>query len=147
VDPAHRSSTLSPQAPLHLLVRTSTNGVGWGPRHDLTGGAGAVGADFPAIAAGTSSGDSRLAFQDDRNGPRSWDTWYRQTSDSGRTWTPAARLSDRGSGAPYKHADGYVFPYGDYLGMAVDAAGTTFAIWGEGPGYLGPGGTWYTRGS
>jgi hypothetical protein len=41
---------------------------------------------------------------------------------------------------------GYRFPYGDYLGIAVDDAGSNYVIWGEGDSYEGPGGTWYTRG-
>jgi hypothetical protein len=42
--------------------------------------------------------------------------------------------------------EGYVFPYGDYFGMATDALGTNFVIWGEGTGCAGDGGSWYTRG-
>jgi hypothetical protein len=41
---------------------------------------------------------------------------------------------------------GYSFVYGDYYEIAIDDLGTTHIIWGEGTGYVGPGGSWYTRG-
>ena len=56
------------------------------------------------------------------------------------------RLSDAAGGAPYKSAAGYAFPYGDYLGLAVDFLGTNHVMWGEGTGVLSGGGSWYTRG-
>jgi hypothetical protein len=59
------------------------------------------------------------------------------------------RLSNLGSGAPYKTSAGYTFPFGDYGGLAVDSAGTNFAIWGEGDGIYtggGTGGSWWVRG-
>jgi hypothetical protein len=85
-------------------------------------------------------------------------TLYVRTSTDGVTWTArtdigqntgdtAVRLSDQGSGAPYKTTNGYAFPYGDYLDIAVTSTGTNIVIWGEGPNYVGPGGTWSTRGA
>ena len=56
------------------------------------------------------------------------------------------RLSNLGSGAPYKTSSGFAFTYGDYFSMAVQA-GKSYVIWGEGPNYVGPGGTWSTIGS
>ncbi len=57
-----------------------------------------------------------------------------------------ARLSDRGSGAPYKTPEGYLFPYGDYFGIAADRMGRNYVIWGEGTGRGTGGGSWFTRG-
>ncbi|MBV8344131.1 MAG: exo-alpha-sialidase, partial [Candidatus Eremiobacteraeota bacterium] len=99
----------------------------------------------PAVVAGPSAGDFRLVWQDDRNGARAWNTWYARSADGGATWSTALRLSDRGSGAPYKHGDGYGFPFGDYLGLAVDSRGVDHVIWGEGGAIYFPGGTWWTR--
>ena len=65
---------------------------------------------------------------------------------SPRSWSAAMRLSDLGSGASYKTAAGYAFPYGDYFEIAVDGTGRNHVIWAEGTSYDGPGGTWYTRG-
>lgn len=99
-----------------------------------------------AIAAAPGAGDFRLVWQDDRNGPRSWNTWYARSLDSGATWSAATRLSNRATGGAYKHAGGYDFPFGDYLGLSVDSAGTAHVIWGEGSAIYVPGGTWWTRG-
>jgi hypothetical protein len=75
----------------------------------------------PALAAyGTR--DFRLVWQDNRDGEHAWNT------------------------APYKHAGGYDFPFGDYLGLSVDAEGVNHVIWGEGSAVYVPGGTWWTRG-
>jgi hypothetical protein len=99
----------------------------------------------PAIAA-AAGGDFHLVWQDNRNGEKAWNTWYSQSADGGATWSRAIRLSDKGSGAPYKHGAGYDFPFGDYLGLAVDAQGVNDIVWGEGSAVYVPGGTWWTRG-
>jgi hypothetical protein len=52
-------------------------------------------------------------------------------------------LSDRGSGAPYKSAAGFRFPYGDYFGITVDSRGISYLIWSEGTSYDGP---WWAHG-
>jgi hypothetical protein len=131
--------------PQSLYVRTSLNGVNWSSRTELSGGS--VNNSFPAVAKGPSAGDFRVIWQDDRNGSTNrWNTWYRRTTDGGNSWSAAVRLSDQGSGAPYKFSTGYKFPYGDYLELAVDASGRNHFIWGEGDSYNGPGGTWYSRG-
>ncbi|HLF28526.1 MAG TPA: sialidase family protein [Anaerolineae bacterium] len=133
--------------PQRLYVRTSTDGRHWSARQELSNGSAGVKNAFPALAAGPAAGDFRLAWQDDRKGStNAWNTWYRRTKNGGAVWNSAQRLSDLGSGAPYKAAAGYTFPYGDYFEIAVDAAGVAHVIWGEGESFTGPGGTWYTRG-
>jgi hypothetical protein len=44
------------------------------------------------------------------------------------------------SGAGYKTEDGFIEVYGDYGEVGVTNTGKTFAIWGEGYSWLGPGG-------
>jgi len=100
----------------------------------------------PAIAAAPGDGDFRLVWQDDRNGAKSWNTWYARSLDGGATWSSALRLSDRATGGGYKHAAGYDFPFGDYLGLSVDSNGVNHVIWGEGSAVYVPGGTWWTLG-
>lgn len=131
-------------APKDLFVRTSTNGASWGARTEI--GANAGDAGFPVIEAGTGAGDFRVAWQDNRNGATSWNTWYRRTTNGGGTWGTQVRLSDLGGGASYKNANGYAFPYGDYFDLDVNGSGTNFVIWSEGANYVGPGGSWFTRG-
>lgn len=130
------------QAPQHLYARTSSDGVTWSARAEISGTGNDVSKAFPAVAAGPSGGDFRVVWMDDRLG--AWDTWYRRTL--GASWSEPVRLSNRKRGAAYKGALGFGFPYGDYLGVSVDSRGRFSAIWGAGPNYDGPGGTWYTRG-
>jgi hypothetical protein len=131
-------------APKDLYVRTSTNGTSWSARTEI--GANTGDAGFPVIEAGTAAGDFRVAWQDDRNGATSWNTWYRRTTNGGGAWGTQVRLSDLGGGASYKNANGYAFPYGDYFDLDVNGSGTNLVIWSEGANYVGPGGSWFTRG-
>ncbi len=131
------------QAPKDLWVRTSTDGLAWSARTEIglnTGDAG-----FPVIETG-GAGDFRVAWQDNRNGATAWNTWYTRTTNGGGSWSAQIRLSDLGSGAPYKTTNGYAFPYGDYFDLDVNGSGMNFVIWSEGPNFVGPGGTWSTRG-
>ncbi len=47
------------------------------------------------------------------------------------------------SGFGYLHPRGYDADYGDYMQVALTSEGSTFAVWGAGFGYAGPGGTWF----
>jgi hypothetical protein len=135
----------TPGAAQLLYARTSTDGgQTWGPPIPLSEGPAGTNHAFPVVASGPTAGDFRVVWQDDRTGR--WNTWFRQTTDGGHTWTAGLRLSDRPDGAPYKSPDGYGFPYGDYYDLAVDRGGRTHVIWGAGESYAGRGGSWYTKG-
>jgi hypothetical protein len=95
------------------------------------------------MIAATGDGDVRIGWMDDRTGR--WNTFYKRSTDHGERWNGLARLSDRGHGAPYKSPKGFRFPYGDYGMIAIGAKGRTFATWAEGPSFIGPGNTWFTR--
>lgn len=137
----------TPGQPQTLYVRTSTNGTTWGARVQVSD-AGLEHNVFPAVVAGPTAGDFRIVWQGNNDGRSdAWNTWYRRTTNGGSSWGSPIRLSDQTSGAPYKHADGYLFPYGDYLELTVDSSGVNHIIWGEGSSYDGPGGTWYTKGN
>ena len=135
--------TREPQA---MWVSTSDDGINWTPRIQISRSNDEASNGFPAVAAGPAPGDFRVIWQGNNGNPRDWNTYYRQTTDGGVTWGETVKLSDRPGGAPYKKRAGYVFPYGDYLGLSVDGNGTNHAIWGEGASHDGPGGSWYTRG-
>ena len=150
VDPAGRillaySANSTAGAGKTMYARTSTDGLTWTARTDIGQNAGDDG--FPGVEAGPTAGDFRVVWQDGRDGPSAWNTWYRRTTDGGTTWAAQVKLSGQTIGAPYKTAGGYTFPYGDYLDMAVTANGQNVVTWGEGPNYVGPGGTWFTRGA
>src|SRR6059036_1391377 len=136
-----------------MYLRTSSDGVAWSSAALFNDQGDS---NFPAIVAGPTAGDFRLAWQDNRNavcwdcgGLGSWNTWYARTTNGGGTWTASVRLSSLGSGAPYKTPQGYAFPGGDYFGLAVDSSGTNHLIWGEADGssLYCCGGAWYTRGA
>lgn len=134
------------KAPQAMWVSTSDDGLNWTPRVQISQPNPAASNGFPAVAAGPGAGDFRVIWQGNGDGnPRGWNTYYRRTTDGGATWDEITQISDRTSGAPYKHRAGYTFPYGDYLSLSVDGDGTNHVIWGEGASYDGPGGSWYTR--
>jgi hypothetical protein len=135
----------SPTAPMRLQEITSANGASWSRPALLAARGTRVGADFPKVTAGPERGHFAVAWEDDGNGATAWNVWYRATVNRGRSWSPAVRVSDRGSGAPYKTSAGFRFPYGDYFGMTVDSRGTSYLAWSEGNSYYGPGNTWWAR--
>jgi hypothetical protein len=133
--------------PQPMWISTSHDGLNWTPRMQISEPSSAASNGFPAVAAGPSARDFRVVWQGNGNGdPRGWNTYYRRSTDGGRTWGAITKISDRTDGAPYKHRGGYTFPYGDYLSLSVDGDGINHVIWGEGDSYDGPGGVWYTRG-
>jgi hypothetical protein len=131
----------SPEGPRTVYARSSTDGgVTWSDRVALSRAG--VNAAFPA-AVGFADDQVRVWFADQRTGL--WNVWYRESSDLGGSWTRAVRLSDATSGTAYKSRAGFTEFYGDYGEIAITSAGTTVAVWGEGPSYYGPGGVWFNR--
>ena len=140
---AYTSSSVD-NAPKALRVQASDDGSNWSVPVVIN----AQGdSSFPQIDHGPAAGDFRLVWQDDRTGR--FNTWYARSTNGGRTWGSQVRLSNLGSGAPYKTPAGYTFPDGDYLGLAVSATGINHVIWGEADGssIYCCGDTWYTRGN
>lgn len=137
----------SPGAPMKLYAITSANGLSWSAPAGLGVHGTTVGAGFPKVAAGPVPGGFAVAWEDDSQGASAWNVWYRATVNRGASWSPAVRVSDRGSGAPYKTRAGFTFPYGDYFGLSVDRHGTSYLAWSEGASYAGPGSTWWARAS
>jgi hypothetical protein len=102
-------------------------------------------AAFPA-AIGGNAGDFRVWYMDDRRGSDNrWNVWFRRSTDGGKNWSRSLRLSDATRGTAYIRKRGFLEPYGDYGELAIIAHDQTFAVWGEGISYRGPGGTWYNR--
>src|SRR5204863_330360 len=76
----------------------------------------------------------------DGDNPDAWNVWYRSSTDGGTTWTAPVKIDDAPAGAAgYVGADGFAEIYGDYGEIAVTNTGKTFAAWGEGFSYTGPG--------
>jgi hypothetical protein len=74
-----------------------------------------------------------------------WNVWFRSSDDGGATWSAPVKISDASGGAAYKTSSGFGEVYGDYGEMAITSTGKAIAAWGEGPSYIGPGGTWINR--
>jgi hypothetical protein len=127
----------------HVYVRRSTDsGATWSARTELTTSAG--GADATSVAAaGKASGQFTVTWMDARGG--GWNVWQRGSTDGGLTWSADAKVSDATSGATYKTAAGFGLPYGDYDAVAINSAGKTVAIMGEGDTSQIHGDIWVNR--
>jgi hypothetical protein len=131
-----------PGGPQRVFVRRSADGaVTWSartaispPNRMATG----------PTAEATGDGDVRAWYAERREGR--WNIFYRSSQDGGATWSAPVLISDATSGAAYKDVDGFLEFYGDYGEVAVLSDGRTFAAWGEGFSWAGPGGTWFNIG-
>ena len=127
---------------------STTSGVSWSAHLGVSSAAMGVEHCFPAIIAG-GPGDVRVGWMDTRAstpGQTLWNTFYRNSTNGGATWSPETRLSGPASGYDYILPAGFRFPFGDYFSMAIDNESTTHVVWGEGQDYKSPGSIWYTRG-
>lgn len=126
-----------------IWERTSADGgVTWSAATALSP-TGVKIAGFPQVVGGV-AGDFRVMWMDSRNGIGRFNTYYRETTDGGTTWSADARLSNVGGGPVYKHPTGYQFYYGDYGEIDITNTGKTIAVWSESNNYWGPGNTWYS---
>ena len=135
-----------PYGPQRIYATTSTDhGATWSAPVMLSDTA--EHASSPTIEA-RGNGDVRLVYMQTADGAAAdrWNAWYRRSTDGGRTWSAPVNISDKRTGAAYKHADGFEEIYGDYGEIAITSSGDTFAIWGEAYSYLGPGGAWFNVG-
>ena len=133
------------------FASSTTGGLTWSARTNVSGAAAGVEHAFPAIVAGA-SGDVRIAWMDTRayepgrpNRPL-WNTFYRASTNGGASWGGEQQLSGPARGYDYILPGGFRFPFGDFFSLAIDADGATHAVWGEGRNYKSPGSIWYTRG-
>jgi hypothetical protein len=106
---------------------------------------------FPNIVGGASAGKISATWMDDRNDSLDgtvdhvdgWNLWYRTSTNGGSTWTtPGQRISSNppDPNQSQEAAAGFLFPYGDYTGLAVNASCRTQApviTWGEGHNWVG----------
>lgn len=128
---------------------STTGGASWSARAAVSTAPMGVEHAFPAIAAG-SAGDVRIAWMDTRateaRHPQVWNTIYRSSTNGGATWSGETKLSSPVRGYDYVLPRGFLFPFGDYFGLAIDGDGNTHVVWGEGRNYKSPGSIWYSKG-
>lgn len=97
---------------------------------------------FPTIGAGA-AGTVYVAWMDDRQGSpvdhkNGWNVWLRTWTTGGSTWSgPSQRISAPDPAQSQSRANGFLFPYGDYMGMALNTCGAPVLTWGEGHNYAG----------
>lgn len=146
------NSGASNGGPEHMYFSSSTtSGATWSARTSISDAAATVEHAFPTIVAGAAS-DVRIAWMDTRATdpahPQAplWNTYYRNSTNGGATWSGETRLSGPVSGFDYILLQGFRFPFGDFFSLAIDSDGTTHAVWGEGQNYKSPGSIWYSRG-
>jgi hypothetical protein len=135
--------------PERIYFASSTNeGQNWSPKVDVSNAASGIEHCFPAIAAGT-AGDVRIAWMDTRKadlqGHPLWNTFYRDSTNGGATWSHESKLSSPVRGYDYILPSGFLFPFGNLFSIGIDSLGSTHAVWGEGRNYWSPGSIWYTH--
>jgi hypothetical protein len=135
----------APAGVMTLFGTTSQDGLTWSIPEVLGTRATLIGSSFPQVSAGPLPGSFAIAWEDDGNGTKSWNVWYRASDDNGLTWSDPVRVSNRANGGSYKGHAGFRFPYGNYFGMTTGSRGVTYLTWSEGRSYNGPGNTWWAR--
>ena len=139
------NSAKNDKAPERIYFSSSTSaGETWSTKVDVSRAAPGVEHAFPALVAGAAD-DVRIAWMDTRNSPY-WNTWYRNSTNGGATWSAETKLSGYVPGFRYLRTKGFSFPFGDYFEAAIDSEGHTQAVWGEGLNFRSPGSIWYSRG-
>jgi hypothetical protein len=130
---------------------STTSGATWTARVPVSSAAPGVEHAFPALVAGA-AGDVRIGWMDSRAAEEEpphtvlWNTYFRNSTNGGATWSAETRLSGPAQGYDYILQAGFRFPFGDYFSMTIDNESATHVVWGEGQDYKAPGSIWYTRG-
>jgi hypothetical protein len=137
------AGTVNGRAERIYFSSSTTQGASWSAKVDVSSAGPGVEHGFPAITAGA-AGDVRIAWMDTRRAL--WNVFQRSSSNGGATWGDESQISGPVRGYDYILAEGFRFPFGDYFSIAIDNAGTTHLVWGEGRNYKSPGSIWYVRG-
>jgi len=135
------NAPVTDNGPPFIWYKTSTDGgMTFSSRVELNAGGTNAFHLFPGAASGAVD-DVRVAWMDNRTG--AFNVWYRRSTDGGRTWSAEVQVSAFRNGYPYVTAQGFAFPYGDYITLVLDPKGRVHIAWGEGPSWVGPGNVLY----
>jgi hypothetical protein len=96
---------------------------------------------FPTIVGGPGH-SVWLTWFDDRDGnpidhTNGWNVWLRSSSNGGGSWSGSSRMSAYDPTQSQSAPLGFVFPYGDYMGLTLGSCGSPLLTWGEGHDYAG----------
>lgn len=100
---------------------------------------------FPNLVGGPRAGEVAATWMDDRNGTGShtdgWNLFYRASSDGGVSWeAPGQQISTFDPSQSQETPTGFLFPYGDYTGIALNPncpSDAPVITWGEGHDWAG----------
>lgn len=141
------SATTRKSPPIVNLFR-SADGVSWTSlgRVDDKTASGCAGAAcyalFPTVVGGA-AGSVSVAWMDDRAGSpidhtNGWNVWLRTSSNGGSSWPSASvKVSAYDPTQAQSQPNGFMFPYGDYMGMGINGCGSPMLTWGEGQDWVG----------
>ncbi len=141
-------STTRKSPPIVNLSRSTDGGVTWtfmGRADDKTAtgcASSACYALFPTILGGAAN-TIYLAWMDDRNGSpinhtNGWNVWLRTSTTGGAGWAgPSRQMSAYDSSQSQSQPNGFGFPYGDYMVLAMNSCGAPLLTWGEGHDWIG----------
>lgn len=97
---------------------------------------------YPQVVGGPGS-TVYVGWMDDRAGnpidhTNGWNVWLRTSTDGGASWTgPSTRMSAYDPNQAQSQPSGFDFPYGDYMGLAINTCGAPMMTWGEGITWAG----------
>jgi hypothetical protein len=143
-----QSSTTRKSPPIINLSKSTNGGATWtlvGRADDKTasGCAGsACYALYPTIVGGGAN-TIYVAWMDDRTGnpinhENGWNVWLRTSTTGGSSWTgPSQQISAYDPAQSQSQPNGFLFPYGDYFGLALNRCGSPMLTWGEGHNWVG----------
>ena len=67
-----------------------------------------------------------------------WNVWLRTSTTGGSTWTgPSVKVSGYDATQGQERSNGFLFPYGDYMGIGINTCGSPMLTWGEGQNWVG----------
>jgi hypothetical protein len=142
-DPTTRKSP-----PIVNLSRSTDGGQTWSfmGRVDDKTAAGCAAATcyalYPTILGGAAN-TVYIAWMDDRAGvpidhQNGFNVWLRTSVTGGASWTgPSQQISAFDPTQSQSATSGFLFPYGDYLGLAENGCGAPALTWGEGHNWVG----------
>lgn len=97
---------------------------------------------YPTILGGAAN-TVYVAWMDDRAGSpidhtNGFDVWLRTSTTGGASWTgPSQRISAYDPAQAQSFPNGFLFPYGDYFELRMNACGAPMVTWGEGIDWAG----------
>jgi hypothetical protein len=143
-----QAPTTRKSPPIVNLSRSTNGGQTWNlmGRADDKTASGCPGSScyalYPTIVGGPAN-TVYVAWMDDRNGQpvnhqNGFNVWLRTSATGGASWTgPSLQISAYDPTQSQSTPSGFLFPYGDYMGLVMAGCGAPMLTWGEGHNWVG----------